>query len=242
MPDIFDFVARRPPKAAETRLEPHSFDFDHLRLYMRWRDVDNLPPSEFSKLTFEVQIKTYLQHAWALATHDLTYKTDDVNWTKARIAYQVKAMLDHAEASIAHAGEWGSAAGPQISSPQFDEIRTVIALIKQTWTDQATLPADIRRLAETVLNLIHGLNITAAELKADLEAETAEGRGLLVQTLSPFGVIVHAMLQRRQNAMKRLMTGASRHGNRNYKVVIPAEISLPMGIARDECTNAVFVG
>jgi hypothetical protein len=31
--NIFDFVARRPPSAAETRLEPHSFDFDHLRLY-----------------------------------------------------------------------------------------------------------------------------------------------------------------------------------------------------------------
>ena len=61
------------------------------------------PESETNKLsniTFEIQIKTFLQHAWDIAIHDIIYKGDDINWRMQRIAYQIKAMLEHAEVSI----------------------------------------------------------------------------------------------------------------------------------------------
>ncbi len=41
-----------------------------------------------------------MQHAWGLATHDLIYKADEINWPKERIAFQIKAMLEQAEVTI----------------------------------------------------------------------------------------------------------------------------------------------
>jgi ppGpp synthetase/RelA/SpoT-type nucleotidyltranferase len=96
-------------------------EFDHLphltlfrlidlRLYVTLPDSPALPPTDLSDVVFEVQIKTFLQHAWSIATHDLLYKTDAVNWSKERIAYQIKARREHAEISIQEAEDLATSA------------------------------------------------------------------------------------------------------------------------------------
>jgi ppGpp synthetase/RelA/SpoT-type nucleotidyltranferase len=238
---LFTQVERRPPKPNYMRSDPSAFDFDHLRIYMRWQDDDGLPPSEFTGLTFEIQIKTYLQHAWAIATHDLIYKTDDVNWQKARIAYQVKAMLDHAETSIAHAEQLAAAADLQVANERVDEIRAVIGVLKEVWTqDPARLPEDVRRLAENILFVMRRAGVSVDELKDDLIAEEAEGRGPLIETLSPFGIVVQTFLRRRGNVMKQVLAGGDRYRSRG-RIVIPAEIELPTTIDPNECRGALFI-
>ena len=239
---LFEQLERRPPRANYMRSDPFAFDFDHLRLHMRWREDDRLPPSEFTEMPFEIQIKTYLQHAWAIATHDLIYKTDDVNWRKARIAYQVKAMLDHAETSIAHAEQLAAAADLQIENDRIDEIRAVISMLKDVWSEDPTrLPEDVRRLAENILVLIRRLGVTAPQLREDLIAKHAEGRGSLIQTLSPFGVVVQTLLRRREDAMKQVLTGQGQRGRRDVRIIIPAEIDLPATIDPAECRDALFI-
>ncbi len=99
----FELHERRPKDNKYTTKEPHSFRFDDLRLYVKWQDDPALPPTGLAGLLFEIQIKTFLQHAWSVATHDLVYKTDEKNWAKERIAFQIKAMLEHAETSIREA-------------------------------------------------------------------------------------------------------------------------------------------
>ena len=99
--ELFSLHERKPPSKSMTHLPPHSFDFDDLRLYVKWIDEPQLPPSGVDGMMFEFQVKTFLQHAWGIATHDFIYKTESVEWASSRIAYQVKAMLENAELSIA---------------------------------------------------------------------------------------------------------------------------------------------
>lgn len=236
---LFEVKRRRPKRANFTYSEPSSFDFDHLRLYVVLKEDDALPRTELEGVTFEVQLKTYLQHAWSIATHDLIYKTDEVNWGKARIAYQIKAMLDHAETSISHADQLAGTADLRIENEHIDELRAVIDILKRAWSqDTGRLPEDVKRLAENTLSLIKRIKLTPAELAKDLADEEAEGRGVLVETLSPYGVVLQTLLNRREETMKSLLKDGRVRGR---KVVISAEIVVPAGINRDECANAIFL-
>ena len=84
----FKLRERRPKGKKTTHKTPAAFPFDDLRLYVTVRDDPPMPPTDLSGIAFEVQIKTFLQHAWAIATHDLVFKSDEVDWGKQRIAYQ----------------------------------------------------------------------------------------------------------------------------------------------------------
>ena len=98
--DNFTIEERRPPPSADTRLQPEAFRFEDLRLYARSMALNDLKPRGFENCPFEIQLKTFLQHAWTIATHDLVYKSADRRWGRSRIAYQVKAMLEQAETAI----------------------------------------------------------------------------------------------------------------------------------------------
>jgi ppGpp synthetase/RelA/SpoT-type nucleotidyltranferase len=100
---VFELQERRPKEPNYTHKRPDAFPFDDLRLYVAVPLDAAVPPKGIEGVRFEFQVKTFLQHAWSIATHDLVYKTDDVSWSKERIAYQTKAMLEHAEVSIQEA-------------------------------------------------------------------------------------------------------------------------------------------
>jgi ppGpp synthetase/RelA/SpoT-type nucleotidyltranferase len=82
MRDSFAVERRKPELAGRTHKAANQFPFDDLRLYVSLPVGPAVPPSDLNGVVFEVQIKTFLQHAWSIATHELVYKTDDVNWSK----------------------------------------------------------------------------------------------------------------------------------------------------------------
>jgi len=232
----FAVTRRRPGTAVFTHKATDEFPFDDLRLYVEIADVPTLPPSGLTGVPFEVQIKTFLQHAWSIATHELMYKADDVNWSKERIAYQIKAMLEHAELSILEAEALSASSAVAKENKRTAGLRRVIALVKSQWSSDE-LPADIRRLAENIAAVIDAMRLDVARLDAVLADGKAAGGGTHPTNLSPFGTVVHYLLAAERDRMMQVLAGEGR-----TKVLIPAELEFPADVDRPSLRNAVFVG
>ncbi|MER9871838.1 hypothetical protein [Mesorhizobium sp. M0195] len=146
----FNIRYRRPKKELETNKAADSFPFDDVRLYcVRYND-GSLPPEPIDNIVFEVQVKTFLQHAWGIATHDFNYKTDVVTWGKDRVVAHLKAALEHVELSLQEANNLASSSVVALVSPKIRSIADVIAVLKKHWK-RPDLPDNLRGLAETIL-------------------------------------------------------------------------------------------
>ena len=99
---------------------PDVFRFDATRCYCRIRHAEpepELEPRAF-EITFEIQIKTAFEHAWSVVTHDLVYKTDDISWTKRRLAAQLKAMVEQIDEALVDNFERVAGDVPGTSDPE----------------------------------------------------------------------------------------------------------------------------
>lgn len=84
-------VAVRPTESKE----PGHFFFDVKTQKCRLKPVPGTDNNNScSELTFEVQIRTALEHAWCEATHDVVYKSDSIDWRKYRVAAEMIATLE----------------------------------------------------------------------------------------------------------------------------------------------------
>lgn len=236
MDENFIIKFRRPRQQNQTHKASNSFPFDDLRLYVTLRPNPSLPPSDLTDVLFELQIKTFLQHAWSIATHDLLYKTDDVNWSKERIAYQIKAMLEHAEISIQEAEALASSSALAREDAHTVALKEGINLVKAQWTGDE-LPADVRRLAENVMNLLAGLRLKLDRLEEILEDGKAKREGAHPSNLSPYTTIVQYLFEAEKDKMASLL----KNENGRTKIFIPTEIELPADLNVAELRNAVFV-
>ena len=230
----FKLQERRPQRDSFTSKPSDSFRFDDTRLYVRWKDDPRVAPTGLDGLIFEIQIKTFLAHAWSIATHDLTYKSDEKSWPKERIAFQIKAMLEHAEMSIQEARKLAKSVSLKKTDELSKRICAIIQLLNQLWPPQL-LPEDKKRLAENVDNLIRNVGIDLESLEKILRLETELGRGTHTLNLSPYLSIVQSLFNQEFGKMKRYVTGR----NRNFKVFLPRELELPSSLESTQLTNAI---
>ena len=232
----FAVQARRPKRAGQTKKRSDSFPFDDLRLYVVLPPDPALPPSDLVGVRFEIQVKTFLQHAWSIATHDLVYKSDDVNWSKERIAFQTKAMLEHAEVSMQEAETLAASAALAKEDAPTKQLKEGIALLRRQW-NQDELPADVRRLATNVLALIDSLKVSLPRLDEILIAGKVAS-GSHPANLSPYGTVVQYLFTAEQ---AKLVSFLERAGDRIAPILISAEIDVPAGIDRTKWKNAISV-
>lgn len=232
----FDVVYRRPSDSSFTHKKPDAFPFDDLRLYCRLKENPSMPTSDIHKLTFEVQLKTFLQHAWSIATHDLIYKSDDSNWSQERIAYQVKAMLEHAEISIQQAGLLAECDALAKEDKATKATKQMVKMLRRHWpADQ--LPTDLKRLAQNILVITSRLKMQIGELKDILEAQRRLRGGEHPLNLSPYSTVIEYLFSSNNRAFLDYLTAPDEH----TKILIPGEISIPTTVNRGALNNAILL-
>jgi ppGpp synthetase/RelA/SpoT-type nucleotidyltranferase len=189
----FTVVERRPENANKTRNRASDFVFDDLRLYCIYKVPEAKRDKVLDGLKFEVQIKTVLQHAWAQATHDLTYKSETTSWSRDRIAFQVKAMLEHAEIAISEASRLASAPAVAKDDEKTSDIRLIIDKIKEIW-DQDKLPSNLKLLAENIFAILKICDIKTNLFKRIIDTEICRlSLKKAPENLSPYAFTVQAL-------------------------------------------------
>lgn len=189
--DKFTLVSKKPSDKSFATYSPEHFVFDDLRLYLRFDKERFLSPKVeiLDQLVFEVQIKTFLQHAWALSTHDLVYKSENISWSKHRVAYQVKAMLENIELSISSAETLSCNEIINKEDKRFKKLGKIVTLVDSKW-DKESLPRDRKRLADNIFSCIDKLGVTVPELSSLID----ESRCNTLKSISPYQSILMALI------------------------------------------------
>jgi ppGpp synthetase/RelA/SpoT-type nucleotidyltranferase len=96
--NVYNVRSRR-----DARTPPDTFRFDSTRVLARLIPPPGLPlppaPSEYD-IGFEVQIRTAFEHAWSVATHTLTYKSQTIDWKRLRVTAQLRASIEQLDQLI----------------------------------------------------------------------------------------------------------------------------------------------
>lgn len=233
---FFIVEEQRPGSLEETKKHASDFRFDDLRLFGHLRVEDGLPPRPIDSFRFEIQIKTFLQHAWAIATHDLVYKHDRASWRRSRVAYQVKALLEHADLSVASISQLESAASlPDAGQPETD-IQNIIDLVGEEWSPDV-LPRDRRRLAENLDRLLKSIGVGGlTEFKELLNCGKDDGGGAHPVGMSPYQCVIEYASRQQPEGLKKALR---RKSERAQVIFVTDDVLRRIGVTRAEAINAL---
>ena len=197
----FEVKERRPRDKYTTNKEPDNFRFDDLRLYVSFKEDSALPSTIYEDVVFEIQLNTFLMHAWSIATHDLVYKSSTPSWATSRIAFQIRAMLEHAEVSIHEAKTIADSTILHLSTERIERLAEISEFFIEKWPSNE-LPGDLTHFSENIKFLMQVFEIDLDELKKMLDEETKEGRGTSTINLSPYSVIIQTVYNQKPGASK----------------------------------------
>ena len=217
----YTVTERRPSEDQITNKRSSNFLFDDLRLYLMLGPSATGRNTDLESLVFEVQVKTILQHAWSIATHDLIYKTDSVSWSKERIAFQVKAMLEHTELAIAEAGRLADSSTIAKTDDATKKTLEIINSVRAFWPTER-LPKDTRRLAQIIQSVLSFCNIDPSQLVNILQEEQKRSR-TLPMNLSPYAFFIQALANKPEVNLEKAI---SRSSNRT-RILVHDDMELP---------------
>lgn len=222
---LFQVQYQKPQNYNYTHKNSDSFQFDDFRMYVRLKDDELKPLSEkVLNLTFEIQIKTFLQHAWSIATHDLIYKSDEINWGKERIAYQVKAALEQAEVAISGVEALSKVSELSKETKEIKKINRVLKLLYKHFKKE-DLPNDKRRLAQNVINLLTLLKIDLSTFDELLAKDTISGSGTNLRNLSPYMIVIQAIYNQKPDILNEFLSSKVKE---KTKLLITPELNLKL--------------
>ena len=210
------------------------FPFDHIRLYCQILVPPGREEGPLHRVVFEVQIKTFLQHAWSIATHDLTYKTGQVSWGTERVAAQVKATLEAAEVAIYEA-ERLAQSGNRFLAREDDATTNLIKVVDtlKRHFSGPSLPDDMKRLGQTVSRTLETCGVPLESLDTLLAKGRAARNGQHPLNLSPFGVVLQYLIDIHPVKVRRALWKKS-----GPRMLLPSEIALPASFTAQPLLSA----
>lgn len=153
------FAEQRVRSRATLQMAPDVFRFDGFRWYGTLR-ADTLAGRHqpgLDSVTFEVQVPTAFEYAWSTVTHDLVYKSNDVDWKRLRLAAQLKAAVEQIEVVIAAFDQTSSAVRatrwPETSSKQ-EIVSKFQGWVARGLIPETLVPASWRRFADNIFSLV----------------------------------------------------------------------------------------
>ena len=173
-------------RRSSTRKSPEVFRFDSTRLYGFINMPEGLDVGDslsIFDIKFEIQIRTAFEHAWTVSTHPLTYKSDNIDWRRFRLAAQIKSATEQLDLSIVQF-EQLAAAISESPWPELKDRQRVVDLIEKLNSDgvipSEAGPKDMTRFAENLTSMIRAskkkvrLEDALSELDIRLRAFTEE--------------------------------------------------------------------
>lgn len=134
------------------------FRFDSTRFIGRVRpEVASTLTPGVESIRFEVQLPTVFEYAWGVATHDLVYKGEEIDWAKMRLAAQLKSAVEQIDMIIA--GFEGTASFIARSPHDETDAKSYLVgelkkLVAEGVIQQEIVPRSWSRLADNVVSLV----------------------------------------------------------------------------------------
>jgi len=172
--------------------EPSNFVYDDIHLYIKYRPKLKVPGKEYLEKEFELQIKTFLQHAWAKATRDILYKGKRLSWPSYRVAHQIKAMLEQSDDILTQIEKTSDICSDN-DYKKFKELNNIISLVEKKW-DDITLPKDRIKLASNIQELLKICKLKFNFLEEHLE-NTAFADLLNSKSITPYQAILGIIIK-----------------------------------------------
>jgi ppGpp synthetase/RelA/SpoT-type nucleotidyltranferase len=97
---VLDFLEQAFEKIAVKRRgsakkSPEVFRFDTTRFVGKLHRPEDIASDEPAyQIVFEIQVRSAFEHAWVVTTHALTYKAEEVAWSRLRLTAQLKASVE----------------------------------------------------------------------------------------------------------------------------------------------------
>lgn len=149
-----EFTIRRK---GSTFKNHENFNFDSTRFIGKLEPVSDLANQEIFNIKFEIQIRSAFEHAWSVATHDLAYKSSNINWQILRLASQLKSSVEQLDMIVLSAKD----VSKQITKYKWPEIDIKIELLnffKQSFENRKIpnelTPKDFSRVIDNIYSLV----------------------------------------------------------------------------------------
>jgi ppGpp synthetase/RelA/SpoT-type nucleotidyltranferase len=142
-----------------TKKNPAVFRFDVTRFVGKQKSPLQLEPGQrvYYETPFEIQIRSAFEHAWIVTTHAITFKANNVDWKRLRLAAQLKAAVEQLDMLIL-GFEDASLKLEESRWPEIEAKKAIVDFLKMQATDglvpNEVVPKDFNRFGDNIYSLL----------------------------------------------------------------------------------------